>query len=972
MSDVRCPMCGKPNPADAVICQYCLARLKPLVKPPENPPEPQKGKDEVDWLRGLASADSQPAGSPEEDAVETPPEDMPDWLARIRQKTQEEEDAVSPIGRPPVIETHPENPPATENTPSETPDWLEGLRPPAAPSGGSNWLDSLRGAGLPEEPPAQPEAPVPPSTEDIDNDEWLRSFNARVGTGSLESPKEEKKETPPVPAVPAAPQAGEPPRPPQAPVDMPDWLKNFNFEQPESAPTAPTGGPASPAPEGEAAPAEGIPDWLKSFGVEQPAAQAPAEPAAAGPAEEQAAPAEEMPEWLKTFGVEQPAAQAPAEPAAAGPAGGQAAPAEEVPEWLKSFGVQQPVDQSTAEPAAMEAAPESKAAPAEEVPDWLKSFAAEQPAAQIPTEAVAQAAPVEGEAAPAEEVPDWLKAFATEQPAAQAPAEPAAAEPQGEGTPVEGEAAPAEEVPDWLKAFSAAPAPIAGSVPAMLPEEGAVPAGEEAPDWMKTYAQQQGQPAEASAAPAEEPKFVSPFGEETLPEWMKSEQPAEAAAAAEPAAGLIGRSEEELSAAAHPFASEDMAQWLEQAQEETAVQGAGTGEGAPEGLEKAQLPAWLQAMRPVESAAPASVVGVDNDRVEKSGPLAGLRGILRVEDLVGQYQKPPVYTVKLRVSESQTVRTGLMEQILGEETNVQPPVAAPAQVSQWLVRVATALALIALLLIVLNYGPRPLVPAALSQVDPQVSAINRLVNNLHPDDPVLVGIDYQSGLQGELRVAAQPLLEHLMHQGTRLVFVSTNPAGPVLAQSLFNAAQAAGNTGYPVEFMANLGYLVGGSTGLQALAAPLDSQANPNPLQQALPLTYSPSGSWNLPALYGVKQLTDFKQVILLTDSVEGGRDWVEQVRPALAKANIPLIVISSAQSAPLLLPYEASGQITAMLGGLPGGAAYEQIRQSRGDGTTFWNAYLAGILAATLFILLGGVVSLISNLAHPKSNLKA
>ncbi len=412
-----------------------------------------------------------------------------------------------------------------------------------------------------------------------------------------------------------------------------------------------------------------------------------------------------------------------------------------------------------------------------------------------------------------------------------------------------------------------------------------------------------------------------------------------------------------------------MPEWLSQPEEEGAVQPEAAEAGEAEGLETAHMPAWLQAMRPVESAAPAAAEGVDEQRVEKSGPLAGLRGVVRGEDLVTQYQKPPVYTVKLHVSEPQTLRASLMEQVLGSETAAQPVPPESTLAPQYVVRVATGLAMVALILIVLFFGPRPLIPAALSRVDTQVSAVNTLVNNLQPGSPVLVAVDYQAPLAGELKIASLPVIQHLMLRQARLVFVSTNPVGPALAQDLF--ASALGTTGYKTELAANLGYLIGGSTALKAMAAPA-SASIAHPLQDALPQVWSVSGSWNVPALYGLNQVNDFTQVILLTDSVESARDWVEQVQPELAAKKVPLIVVSSAQSAPLLQPYQDSGQFTALISGLAGGANYEQVRQSGGNGTAYFNAYLAGILAAVLFILLGGIVSLVSNLASPKTKRKA
>jgi hypothetical protein len=469
---------------------------------------------------------------------------------------------------------------------------------------------------------------------------------------------------------------------------------------------------------------------------------------------------------------------------------------------------------------------------------------------------------------------------------------------------------------------------------------------------------------------AAEPAYVSPFSDTDLPEWMHSEQAALAGQAAlteQPAPGEVpvgapGSRQPELTGPARTFAGDEISQWPDSSVEEQGALDEAVASARQDSLELAPLPAWLQAMRPVELAAPSGEESVNDQRVEKSGPLAGLRGVLRSEDLVAQYQKLPSYSVKLHVSEPQTLKAGLLEQVIGDESKPQAVSSESIFAPQLLVRIATGLAMIALILIVIFFGPRPLAPAALSQVDPQVSTINRLVNDLAPGSPVLVGVDYQGGLSGEMRIAAQPVIQHLLSRGARLIFISTQPEGPALAESLFSAARLAGQSGYPVELEANLGYLMGGSTALKALAT--------SPLQLSVPQTWS-AGGWNQIALANLKQITDFSQVILLTDTPESARDWVEQVQPELAKKNEPLIVISSAQAAPLLRPYQESGQITALLSGLLGGAAYEQIRQVSGTGTSYWNAYLAGILAMVLFILMGGIVSLISNLSHSKTKPK-
>ena len=955
MSTIKCPMCGKPNLVEAEVCKYCQARLKPLIAPTS-----KKGEDEVDWLRGLAGKDSQPPDATPDAGSEQNSEEEPDWLARIRLKTKDEQDAVSPIGRPPKIE-----PPSPES-PSNMADSSKPAQP--AQPGGDDWLQSLRGAKMADEAPSEPQNVPPPassSSEDMDNDEWLRSLGSRLEssqpyapyssssdtehlqdilTGQAAEPRPSQNSGPGIPPAPLLPDEQLLGKPEQPEADTPDWLKSHGAEQTPPAsqlPTAPVSVPGGPAP----APSTDLSEWLKSFSSAEGTA-APSTPLIT-PQQDEAAPAN-IPDWLKAFGAEEPKAASPTQPA---------------------------------EPPPALAAAQSEAAPAD-IPDWLKAFKAEEPQAAAPTppaESPAAPAAPQGEAAPAEGIPDWLKAFAPPSlPAVEVPA--AAAEESAHD-----QAISADGIPDWLQDFTTKPAateepptsePAPLTVPsgtsAFIDSEPEAAKGEEIPDWLKTYSQQENQPAQPEPEPvqAAEPAYVSPFSDTDLPEWMHSEQAALAGQAAlteQPAPGEVpvgapGSRQPELTGPARTFAGDEISQWPDSSVEEQGALDEAVASARQDSLELAPLPAWLQAMRPVELAAPSGEESVNDQRVEKSGPLAGLRGVLRSEDLVAQYQKLPSYSVKLRVSEPQTLKAGLLEQVIGDESKPQAVSSESIFAPQLLVRIATGLAMIALILIVIFFGPRPLAPAALSQVDPQVSTINRLVNDLAPGSPVLVGVDYQGGLSGEMRIAAQPVIQHLLSRGARLIFISTQPEGPALAESLFRAARLAGQSGYPVELEANLGYLMGGSTALKALAT--------SPLQLSVPQTWS-AGGWNQIALANLKQITDFSQVILLTDTPESARDWVEQVQPELAKKNEPLIVISSAQAAPLLRPYQESGQITALLSGLLGGAAYEQIRQVSGTGTSYWNAYLAGILAMVLFILMGGIVSLISNLSHSKTKPK-
>ncbi|MDP3684455.1 MAG: hypothetical protein Q8S01_11030, partial [Ignavibacteria bacterium] len=82
MADNLCPICQRPNDANAERCWYCQADLTANEQP-----TPVNG---TDWLNGLReeSVQSPKPESPELTAEPEQPEEVPDWLARIRTREQ--------------------------------------------------------------------------------------------------------------------------------------------------------------------------------------------------------------------------------------------------------------------------------------------------------------------------------------------------------------------------------------------------------------------------------------------------------------------------------------------------------------------------------------------------------------------------------------------------------------------------------------------------------------------------------------------------------------------------------------------------------------------------------------------------------------------------------------------------------------------------------------------------------------------
>lgn len=271
VADTRCPMCGRPNPATHDACQFCGARIKPLVIRPH---------DERDDSPPPPPAPAPPSdSSPEADSTG---EDIPDWLARIRtlEPNPPARGWQPPAGIPePVGKTgpfpQPSTPPQAESDSGDD-DWLSRIRPSAEePADGAppqpeeDWLSAIRKQAVPIRT-----GPLPGPAEDEDPSDWLGRLRTQHGTVEprfpeprVEPPSPEPK---PEPAQPGRSKrindlfksqslASEPELPagvelpPPAEPELPDWLASIRRSEIPAVPES-----AAP-PEGE----EPLPDWLK-------------------------------------------------------------------------------------------------------------------------------------------------------------------------------------------------------------------------------------------------------------------------------------------------------------------------------------------------------------------------------------------------------------------------------------------------------------------------------------------------------------------------------------------------------------------------------------------------------------------------------------------------------------------------------------------------------------------------------------
>ena len=786
------------------------------------------------------------------------------------------------------------------------------------------------------------EAPRPKNTGDLESDlpDWLKDLRG----SEIEPGIEPESEV----GLPDWTQASETPTEEKTPVDetgSPDWLARIRqrnetekqgSESTQDKDLEAEGsrlkGLESLTDEGhqdvEAQPAQkppeqaALPDWLAGLGgargveetpppgipEEQPAPPVPSQDILPEiPAE---APQEGgEPGWLQRIRTRQQAEETP--PAEEPPAQPPAWPPERPPEGF-SFPAEEGV--------AGEEMPLPPAEPATQLPDWLSGMTSVEPAA-------------EGKE-PQPETPGWLSQEAEEQPKEELRPGDQLPSWYSEEQAWQSRETSAEKLPDWLSTVGtgepapAVPAEGATEAPAGAPE--VTPPAEgggapEMPDWLSKLEASATEKAPSTGAPA----LI--MDEETGAGFAPSGEGEGAPEGAEAGAASLGA----------------VPDWISQVSSEDVGPSAPGGlEGIPANLEPAQLPSWLEAMRPVEAAAPVTPAGDDaNAQPEKAGPLSGMRGILPAEpDIAHVRRKPAAYSMKLQLGEKQQAHKALLEQLLAAEAEAKPLPRPPAITSLYIVRLLLAAVLILAVAVPLWMGQNWLPFPSQANVPKEVVDMNFQVGSLPQGSPVLLAIDYDPGFSGEIEASANAVIRTLLERSPYLVMVSTLPSGPVQGERFL------ASFGLKIHY-ANLGFIPGGATGLLGFA---------EKPRQVVPYDLLGNDVWNLAPLSPITSVANFSLVFVLTENADTARAWVEQVQPFLKKSNHPMVMVISAQAEPMVRPYYEANpkQISGLVAGLSGGAAFEGKFGRPGPARKSWDAFGAGMLVAVVVILLGGLIN--------------
>jgi hypothetical protein len=936
--DLLAGLASQSNDDDDEIPDW-LASINPVVKP--KPSEPSTPEPIDDFF---AQFNNKPA--PEKPS-EPPQEEAPSWIggsAPSKPEQPAQKDELS----------------AWLTSASQEPGESFSFEP-GATQNVSDWTSKLGSS----EPASQP---APEEKEDLS---WLHDLEASA----------KQAETPSQPKQDAGWNFGAPPTPSSSQEDL-SWLNNLggtSAAQPSQGEDLSwlnaLGGKAEPA-----QPAPSIPSqqedlsWLDNLG----GTPTPVEPSTSQPSQQedlswlnnlgatpepaQPASSQEDLGWLNNLGGASEPAQSTSAAASSedlswlDSLGGVAEPAQETPTaqedlgWLNNLGgVAEPAQPATT-PSTPESdldwlgklgqaseseQPETTPSTSQDELDWLKNFAAStsEPSQPASTDSIElgwldnlgsaneppQTTPVEP-ATPRQEEPDWLSGLDKSSMPGYIPAKPF-------GT--------TEELNPPKTYDENSPSPVSPFVPRRTAPLSGATFNDDMPDWLKS-------------ATEETPNL--PLGVSALEQFReKPHKPMEEKLPSAPEPDTIGSNLFSTSNASlsnqdvDSLFSMDMPDWLSKPQPEATDISSQKAETPvrDESLSPVDLPSWVQAMRPVESVLSETGPSIETQPTEKEGPLAGLRGVIPSAP-IGSSRRPKAISLKLQATDEQQAGASLFDQILAGE--IAPRVmegishVTSQNVLRWTISGILIVVLGAILFMRSQFMPvSPILP---NDVTAATNAINAIPN----DSSILVVVDYEPSLAGEMEAVGAPVLNQIIlaHQ-PKLVLLTTSPESAGLIERLISNAHITLPSG-----SANLGYLPGGSAGILGFIAE--------------PKHVIPSVT--------AQSFSEYSAVIVLTDHAESGRAWVEQLDIAKQSdpslANQSVILVTSAQAGPLLQPYVSSKQAAGMVNGLADAARFEYanaIPSTNWIARNYWDAFGFGILLAIVFIIIGSVWSLVSGL---------
>jgi hypothetical protein len=251
-------------------------------------------------------------------------------------------------------------------------------------------------------------------------------------------------------------------------------------------------------------------------------------------------------------------------------------------------------------------------------------------------------------------------------------------------------------------------------------------------------------------------------------------------------------------------------------------------------------------------------------------------------------------------------------------------------------------------------------------VTKEVRTFNNAIEALPTGSRILVSCDYDPGSEPELQPMAETGFRQMIKDHLKFVIMGLWPQGPMQANKALNAINEAkgkyiienGDTllvgrqiivvgtdtiRYGRDFI-NLGYQSGNELIIQRMGSSIRA-AFPNDVN-GRPLD-------SFPIMNGVNKLSDLDFIFNLSAGYPGTVEWVQF---AVDRFHVPCGAGNTAVQAPQVYPYLDTGQLTGLMGGMKGGAEYEELTGFKAKATMAMVSQTAAHIFVILFIIVGNL----------------
>jgi hypothetical protein len=902
-TEIKCSDCGALNPVGNIFCDSCNARL--ILSSQMIPPEVAPVQEETGLAQPLKGI-SLPSRAGVSQGSSTAAVDLPDWMLDLSP-----DDGFG-------AET--EQASGVESSDGGYADWLSDLLDGDVQFAETDQAGEEGEGGLalaPEQlpdwlavgPAASAPAPIPEEAAE-DLPDWLSSISDQLGPIAPESGESEPRADQPFEAslpdwLAGTADVSVPSKGTSSVQDsgaLPDWL----------AGTADSSAPSRETPSGQDS--DTLLDWFagESF---QDARQTPV--VVDQPATTESSLFGDSFGWLDD---QEEIARRDAVLAAVDEA---ASANSDLPEWLAQ--AQRGDRDELVVGAATEAAPRQSdltdglsidEAPLE-LPDWLATIGHGED-----DDSWSEALPV-SRVNPEAELPNGSAALSEAGP-------PARTEPQARKSAVlESDAEPFDEfgtTPDWLSGIGAHPTGGSSAVFTAATNDFEEDSSQsESPAWMKGLAAGAG-----GISGARVPAFITDeFEEEGIPEedepvrapdWLQNLEMGDPAQV------------DDLSQVDVALDKADLPLWLQNLRPSEAGGSGKRGDDAvADDLIPADIPDWVQAMRPV----PGERGNGARDRMgratpaEAEGPLVGLPGVLPGLSLVDVPSETKV-GFDHGIPEAVVKQAQLWQHLLEQPRSAERPITQAARGFQTSSAVRVILSLVLLLgvfaaILFLPEGMK-LSQANPLQVAPGAADFVQRIDRIEPGQRVLLAFEYTPAYADEMAQMARPVLEHLDDRQAQLIIVSTIPEGTGLGLGLIAEVRYEG-------LVTDAGYLSGNFNGIASF---LDSA-----------------------------EARSVDHVVVLTSQSERLRWWIEQgaLAGSQQQVGLPFSAGVSASVRPLVAPYLQARGVQGWIGGFSGALAYREVRGELLTGfyARTWDVLMLAHWFAAALLFVGVLYSLVA-----------